>query len=84
MNAVNDPDIWSLTMAGSNSPYSLASCPVRIVLCDEVDRYPFSVGTEGDPVNLVKKRDATFWSRKIILTSMPKIKDFSHIEAAYL
>src|SRR5262245_54133216 len=29
-----------ITMAGSNSPSSLASRPVRIVLCDEVDRYP--------------------------------------------
>jgi phage terminase large subunit GpA-like protein len=51
-----------ITMAGSNSPASLASRPVRIVLCDEVDRYPVSAGTEGDPVNLARKRTATFWS----------------------
>lgn len=36
-------------MAGSNSPSSLASRPVRIVLCDEVDRFPASSGSEGDP-----------------------------------
>ena len=39
-----------VTMAGSNSPASLASRPIRIVLADEVDRYPHSAGTEGDPV----------------------------------
>lgn len=72
-----------ITMAGSNSPSSLASRPVRIVLCDEVDRYPPSAGAEGDPVNLARKRATTFWNRKIILTSTPTIKDLSRIEAAY-
>ena len=28
-----------ITMAGANSPASLASRPIRIVLCDEVDKY---------------------------------------------
>jgi phage terminase large subunit GpA-like protein len=73
-----------ITMAGSNSPSSLASRPVRLVLCDEVDRYPPSAGAEGDPVNLAKKRATTFWNRKIVLTSTPTIKDLSRIEAAYL
>jgi phage terminase large subunit GpA-like protein len=72
-----------ITMAGSNAPSSLASRPVRIVLCDEVDRYPVSSGSEGDPVNLAKKRATTFWNRKIILTSTPTIKDASRIESAY-
>lgn len=71
------------TMAGANSPASLASRPIRIVLCDEVDRYPPSAGTEGDPVNLARKRTTTFWNRKIILTSTPTIKGISRIESAY-
>ena len=29
-----------ITMAGANSPASLASRPIRIVLMDETDRYP--------------------------------------------
>jgi phage terminase large subunit GpA-like protein len=37
-----------ITMAGANSPASLASRPIRIVLCDEVDRYALSAGAEGD------------------------------------
>jgi phage terminase large subunit GpA-like protein len=72
-----------ITMAGANSPASLASRPIRIVLCDEVDRYPVSAGTEGDPVSLAKKRTTTFWNRKLMLTSTPTVKGASRIEAAY-
>jgi len=72
-----------ITMSGANSPASLASRPIRMVLCDEVDRYPVSAGTEGDPVNLAKKRSATFWNRKLVLTSTPTIKGASRIESAF-
>ncbi|MBK8191652.1 MAG: phage terminase large subunit family protein [Vampirovibrionales bacterium] len=72
-----------LTLAGSNSPAGLASRPIRIVLCDEVDRYPASAGSEGDPVNLAIKRTATFWNRRIVLTSTPTIKGASRIDMAY-
>jgi len=72
-----------ITMSGANSPASLASRPIRIVLGDEVDRYPASAGSEGDPVSLAKKRTTTFWNRKVILTSTPTIKGVSRIEMAY-
>lgn len=72
-----------VTACGANSPSSLASRPCRIILCDEVDRYPLSAGTEGDPVSLARKRSATFWNRKIILVSTPTEKGASRIEAAY-
>ena len=72
-----------ITMAGANSPASLASRPIRLVLCDEVDRYPVSAGTEGDPVSLAKKRSTTFWNRKLLLTSTPTIKGASRIESAF-
>jgi len=72
-----------ITMAGANSPASLASRPIRVVLCDEVDRYPASAASEGDPVNLAKKRTTTFFNRKIVLTSTPTIKGESRIELAY-
>ena len=45
----------AITMVGANSPSGLASRPIRIVLCDEVDRYPPSAGSEGDPHNACKK-----------------------------
>ena len=38
-----------VTIIGANSPASLASRPIKVLLCDEVDRYPASAGTEGDP-----------------------------------
>jgi phage terminase large subunit GpA-like protein len=73
-----------ISVVGANSPASLASRPIRIVLCDEVDRYPASAGTEGDPVSLAKKRTVTFWNKKTLLTSTPTTKGASRIEAAYL
>ena len=73
-----------LTIVGANAPSGLASRPIRILLCDEVDRYPFSAGAEGDPVNLAKKRTVTFWNRKIVLVSTPTIRGLSRIETAYV
>lgn len=72
-----------ITIAGANSPASLASRPIRIVMMDEVDRYPLSAGEEGDPVNLARKRTTTFWNRKIVMVSTPTIKGQSRIEAAF-
>jgi phage terminase large subunit GpA-like protein len=72
-----------ITMAGANSPASLASRPIRVVLADEIDRFPASAGTEGDPVTLAKKRSKTFWNRKVVLTSTPTIAGASRIEEAY-
>ncbi|QGQ97071.1 phage terminase large subunit family protein [Paenibacillus psychroresistens] len=72
-----------ITMAGANSPASLASRPIRIVFCDEVDRYPASAGKEGDPVALVTARMETFWNRKRVLVSTPTIKGSSRIENFY-
>lgn len=72
-----------LTVAGANSPAGLASRPIRVVLFDEVDRYPASAGTEGDPISLGKKRAATFWDRKVLAGSTPTIKGSSRIEAGF-
>lgn len=72
-----------ITMSGANSSASLASRPIRLLLADEVDRYPISAGAEGDPFNLAKKRTTTFWNRKIVAVSTPTIKGASRIEALY-
>lgn len=72
-----------LTIAGANSPAGLASRPIRIVLFDEVDRYPPSAGSEGDPVSLGRKRTTTFWNRKVVAVSTPTIKGISRIEAGF-
>ncbi len=73
-----------LALAGANSPAGLASRPIRVVLCDEVDRFPMSAGSEGDPISLAIKRTTTFHNRKVILGSSPTIKGVSRIEKAFL
>ncbi|MDA1038599.1 MAG: phage terminase large subunit family protein, partial [bacterium] len=72
-----------ITICGANSAASLASRPIRIVLLDEVDRYPPSAGSEGDPVRLATKRTQTFWNAKKVMVSTPTIKGASRIEAAF-
>ena len=73
----------AITMVGANSPSGLASRPIRLVLCDEVDRYPSSAGSEGDPIQRARKRSATFWNRKIVTVSTPTNKGSSRIEDAF-
>ncbi len=53
-----------VTMVGANTPATLASRPIRILLADEIDRYPATPGNEGDPLLLAGKRLATFWNKK--------------------
>jgi hypothetical protein len=72
-----------LTVAGSNSPASLASRPIRIVLFDEVDRFPASAGTEGDPISLGKKARGYILESKVLAGSTPTVKGSSRIEAGF-
>lgn len=69
-----------VTLAGANAPASLASRPIRVLLMDEVDRYPASAGTEGDPMRLAMKRTNNFWNRRVMAVSTPTVKGFSRIE----
>lgn len=72
-----------VTVVGSNSPSDLASRPVRVVLCDEVDKYPTSAGKEGDPIKLIEERSDTFWNSISIRVCSPTIQGRSRIEAEY-
>lgn len=72
-----------VTMVGANSPSSLASRPIRILLADEIDRYPATAGNEGDPLLLASKRLATFWNKKTVCVSTPTTKGISRIEVEY-
>lgn len=74
----------SLAMVTANSPAGLAGRPRRVVLMDEVDRYPPSAGTEGDPCSLAERRCERYWNAVIYRTSSPTIKGFSRIEKAFL
>lgn len=72
-----------VTMVGANSASSLASRPIRILLADEIDRYPATAGNEGDPLLLAGKRLATFWNKKEVCVSTPTIKGLSRIEIEF-
>lgn len=63
-----------LTLAGSNSPSSLASKAIRFLFLDEVDKYPGASKKEADPISLARERTKTFHNRKIFITSTPTLK----------
>jgi phage terminase large subunit GpA-like protein len=69
-----------VALGGANSAASLSGRPVRVLLLDDVDRYPTSAGTEGNPLMLSIARTTAFWNRKIVIVSSPGLKGVSHIE----
>ena len=69
-----------IALGGANSAASLSGRPVRVVLLDEVDRYPASAGTEGNPLQLAIARTSAFWNRKAVIVSSPGIRGVSHVE----
>lgn len=76
----------SLDFVGANSPTDLSSRPKRIILCDEIDKYPPSAGAEGDPLKLAEERASTYRKigrAKFARTCSPTIKNFSRIEREY-
>lgn len=70
-------------LAGANSPAGLAMRAIRLLLCDEIDRYPVSAGKEGDPIAIAQARLETFWNSLLVLTSSPTDKGASPIERHY-
>jgi phage terminase large subunit GpA-like protein len=72
----------NIAITGANAPSSLAGRPRRVVLLDEIDRFPPSAGTEGDPCALAEARTASFWNAVILKTSTPTIKGQSRIDVA--
>lgn len=73
-----------ITIVGAASPTELASRPIRLVLSDEIDKYPNSAGAEGDPISLAEERAATFPSNYLFVrVCSPTIKHQSRIEKSY-
>lgn len=72
-----------IVLAGANSPASLASRPIRILLCDEVDRFPSSAGDEGDPISLAEKRTSNYWNSKVGIFSTPTTEGTSRVDIEY-
>jgi phage terminase large subunit GpA-like protein len=76
-------DGGSVTLATAGSPSQLSSDMYRVILLDEIDRFPISAGSEGNPVDLAIKRASNAWNRKIVLISTPTDEETSRILAAY-
>jgi phage terminase large subunit GpA-like protein len=76
----------SLDFVGANSPTDLASRPKRIILADEIDKYPLSAGSEGDPLKLAEERASTYKAlgrAKFVRTCSPTVEGLSRIGREY-
>ncbi len=69
-----------ITIHGASTPTKLASKPIRVLLADEVDRFPHMVANEGNPLKLALQRTTNFANKKIFILSTPTVKDSSQIE----
>jgi phage terminase large subunit GpA-like protein len=67
----------------AGSPAALSSMPIRDIVLDEIDRYPFSAGKEGDPKELAAARQRTFFNRKRFILSSPAEMETSEIWKMY-
>lgn len=74
----------NIAIVGANAPAGLASRPRRVVLLDEVDRFPASAGEEGDPASLAIRRTETYHNAVVVMTSTPGNKGSSRIEKEFL
>jgi phage terminase large subunit GpA-like protein len=74
---------WAPRRGGGERPERTELEAAAVVLIDEVDRFPPSAGTEGDPVDLAITRTVAFWNRLIFLNSSPSLAGLSRIAAAY-
>lgn len=79
-----------IAIIGATVAMNLAARPIRIVLCDEIDKYPATASTAegkggaGDPIALAESRLLTYQDRaRMLLASTPTIKGYSRIETAY-
>ncbi|CAB3779365.1 hypothetical protein LMG28688_00818 [Paraburkholderia caffeinitolerans] len=71
-----------LALAGAGSPDNLARRPVRVILADEIDKYPIT--REGDPIILAEERTATFGVNWLsVRACSPTVENESRIEASY-
>ncbi len=66
----------ALAIGGANSASSLASRAVRLLVLDEIDRYPPELPGEGSTIAIAIKRTQAYRQRRrILLLSSPTIED---------
>ena len=63
-----------LALAGANSAASLAARPVRVLIMDEISRWPRELQGEGSTIAIALKRTTTFKRRRrVLMTSSPTL-----------
>lgn len=72
-----------LSIVGANSGAGFRRVSRKVVVFDEVDAYPSSAGSDGDPIELGTKRTEYYWDRKILAGSTPLVAGTSRIEALF-
>lgn len=66
----------SLSVGGANSAASLAARSIRVLILDEIDRYPPELPGEGATINVALKRTAAYRGRRrVLMLSTPTLKD---------
>lgn len=69
-----------ISLAGGNSPNSVASKSVRNLIVDEEARFPTDLKSEGSTIHLAIRRTANFPDSKIYRNSTPTIAETDSIE----
>lgn len=65
-----------LAIGGANSAASLASRSVRVLVLDEIDRYPAELAGEGSTIEIALKRTLVYRGRRrVFIISSPTIED---------
>lgn len=74
-----------LMMSWAQSPRTLRGRSAPVLLADEIDGYPMgNENGEGDPVQLLLQRNATFGEQRLLVeSSTPTIKGSSRIDSAF-
>lgn len=72
-----------LSLIGANSGAGFRRRSCKVAILDEIDAYPTSAGSDGDPIKLATKRTEYFWDRKIIAGSTPLVSGHSRIEELF-
>jgi phage terminase large subunit GpA-like protein len=74
----------SVTLVGAQNSSGLHGKTIRVLLSDEIDRYPESSGKDGDVLDLAGIRTTTFQHKaKRVYASTPTITDLSSIERKF-
>ncbi len=76
-------DTAAVYMAFAGSPQSLAARAIRYVFLDEIDKYKATVGKEGDPISLARKRGSTFGHRRRMVMGCTPTTPDGHIARAW-